>query len=496
MLHKLYEITFDAKPKAEALYFKPTRDIVAENTCFQLKPGDTVDLLTYFNAFSLKKWLKYTGLKQLAVRGTVEGRASIEAFGLNDTKNEIPLLKTEVSGDFELNIPFQTQEMTLLGLKITAIDGFSVLSNFAYYGEFPQWKQQNIGVAITTYKREEYVLKTIDMLQRFAEANPWLSIVVVDNGNTLEEKDDYHLRLLHNANFGGSGGFSRGIIENMRNPLMDYMLLMDDDIELEITALERTGSVLSALKPEYRESFFSGAMLNIDEPTRQIERTAIWGGLRSAPHGVNDPLDKRESLLKGENIPFVKNTYGSWWYCAIPVCSIRKMGLPLPVFIKGDDLEYGIRNGQEVLSLNGIGVWHEPFFKKYSTVTVYYWIRNGLMLDIIHDVYGRFGITALCLARFGRNLLRDKIHFRMSCEAIKDFGRGLDVLVQTPSDVKHAEISRMGTDYSIIAMTVSTLAAIIRIFFGYTGLRNSYKNFIRKNLITPDFWLRFLGVEQ
>ena len=495
MLHKLYEITFDAKTKAEALYFKPAGNVVFENSCCRLQSGDAVDLLTYFNAFSLKKWGKYTGLKQLAVRGTVQGRVSVEAFGLNDDKTEIPLVKSEVSGDFNLNIPLQTQAMTLVGLKVTAIDN-SLLSDFAYYGEFPQWSQQNIGVAITTYKREEYVLKTIDILQRFAKINPWLSIVVVDNGNTLEEKEDYHLRLIHNANFGGSGGFSRGIIENMRNPRTDYVLLMDDDIELEITALERTGAFLSALKPEYRESFFSGAMLNIDEPTRQIERTAIWKGLRSAPHGVNDPLDKRESLLKGENIPFVKNTYGSWWYCAIPVCSIRKMGLPLPVFIKGDDLEYSIRNGQEVLSLNGIGVWHEPFFKKYSTVTVYYWIRNGLMLDIIHDVYGRFGITALCLARFGRNLLRDKIHFRMSCEAIKDFGRGLDDLVQTPSDIKHAEISHMDIKFSMVVMSVSTLTAIVKIFFGYTGLRNSYKNFVRKNLLTPDFWLRFLGVER
>ena len=495
-MHKLYEITFDAKSKAEELYFKSTGDVAVENSCCRLHPGDTADLLTYFNAFSFKKWRKYTGLKQLAVRGTVQGRVSVEVFGLNDDKTEISIAKTEVSGDFKLNIPLQTQEMTLLGLKVTAIDGAALLNDFAYYGDFSQWKQQNIGVAITTYKREEYVLKTIDILQRFAKVNPWLSIVVIDNGKTLEEKEDSQLRLIHNANFGGSGGFSRGIIENMRNPLIDYVLLMDDDIELEITALERTGAFLSALKPEYRESFFSGAMLNIDEPTRQIERTAIWGGLRSAPHGVNDPLDKRESLIKGENIPFIKNTYGSWWYCAIPVCSIRKIGLPLPVFIKGDDLEYSIRNGQEVLSLNGVGVWHEPFYKKYSTVTVYYWIRNGLMLDIIHDVYGRFGITALCLARFGRNLLRDKMHFRMSCEAIKDFGRGLDNLVQTPSDVKHAEISHMGTDYSIIAMTVSTLAAIIKIFFGYTGLRNSYKNFIRKNLLTPEFWLRFLGVER
>ena len=36
--------------------------------------------------------------------------------------------------------------------------------------------------------------------------------------------------------------------------------------------------------------------------------------------------------------------YNGWWMCLIPTSIlIREIGLALPVFIKWDDVEYGIR---------------------------------------------------------------------------------------------------------------------------------------------------------
>lgn len=38
--------------------------------------------------------------------------------------------------------------------------------------------------------------------------------------------------------------------------------------------------------------------------------------------------------------------------------------------IRGDDIEYGLRNCKRLVTLNGICVWHEPFESKYSLLDV------------------------------------------------------------------------------------------------------------------------------
>lgn len=46
-------------------------------------------------------------------------------------------------------------------------------------------------------------------------SNPDFNILVIDNGRTIEQKNTDRLRIIHNPNFGGSGGFARGLIEQV-----------------------------------------------------------------------------------------------------------------------------------------------------------------------------------------------------------------------------------------------------------------------------------------
>ena len=47
----------------------------------------------------------------------------------------------------------------------------------------------------------------------------------------------------------------------------------------------------------------------------------------------------------------------------------RKNNYPFPCFFRGDDVEFTIRNESKIINLNGLNVWHEPFYKKYSIVS-------------------------------------------------------------------------------------------------------------------------------
>ena len=87
-------------------------------------------------------------------------------------------------------------------------------------------------------------------------------------------------------------------------------------------------------------------------------------------HGLD--LTKAKNIFINEIIAQRRNMYGGWWFCCMPLQRIEQIGYPLPLFIKGDDIEYGIRNEREFITLNGINVWHVSFSKKNSYEVNYF----------------------------------------------------------------------------------------------------------------------------
>ena len=51
------------------------------------------------------------------------------------------------------------------------------------------------------------------------------------------------------------------------------------------------------------------------------------------------------------------------------------------IFIKGDDIEYGLRGIKTLIVINGIGVWHENFNYKYIGQYEYFSKRNELIVN-------------------------------------------------------------------------------------------------------------------
>lgn len=53
--------------------------------------------------------------------------------------------------------------------------------------------------------------------------------------------------------------------------------------------------------------------------------------------------------------------------CLIPIAVVKKIGLSMPVFIKFDDIEYGLRAkkaGFPTVCLPGVAVWHQAWHDK------------------------------------------------------------------------------------------------------------------------------------
>jgi hypothetical protein len=157
--------------------------------------------------------------------------------------------------------------------------------------------------------------------------------------------------------------------------------------------------LLRMLRDEYKDHFISGAMLRYEQPWIQHEDIGVVeGGFAFIPYKTGGDLRDLNCVVKNDGAFYsADNQYAAWWYCCIPVSEIKENGLPLPFFVRIDDVEYGLRCKAKILTMNSICIWHMGFASKYSAVmNVYLTVRNmhiakatsGVLQDL--DIHGDY----------------------------------------------------------------------------------------------------------
>ena len=231
---------------------------------------------------------------------------------------------------------------------------------------------------------------------------------------------------------------------------------MDDDIELESESIYR----LFALY-EYGKSDFAiaGSMLDLAKKHIIHEAGALYGKhpttLEFAPFSLaslkhNLDLRKNQSLnrlLVDEDID-----YGAFWFFAFSRKVVEKIGLPLPLFIKVDDMEFGLRIkkalGGGIVAFPSIAVWHEPFYSKVIIWDSYYFYRNKL---ITNAIYGRLGYINT-MVKFTKEILLLLLLFEynyaeMIVKAFEDYVKGSGIIKSNTPEVLHKEVLALSKSY-------------------------------------------------
>ncbi len=88
--------------------------------------------------------------------------------------------------------------------------------------------------------------------------------------------------------------------------------------------------------------------------------------------------------------------FNGWFMCLIPRQVLEEIGLSLPLFIKWDDSEYGLRAkqaGYPTVTFPGAAVWHVPWSDKNDGVDwqAYFHQRNRFVAALLHSPYERGG---------------------------------------------------------------------------------------------------------
>lgn len=351
-----------------------------------LRAGERLTFDAYYNGFCYTKYREYTTVTQMML--LIESSGSISVSLMCYDGKESRCIAHGNDGDVLIAILSELPENGILYPEITA-EKDSVIYGGCYSSECAP-EDINVCISVCTFRREQYVLRNIELLRSY-DFSFIRRAFFVDNGNTLDfdALSDNFISVLPNRNFGGSGGFTRGLIE-AKDGGYTHVILMDDDVEFHPEALEQMTVFVSLLKKEYKESWFSAGMIPLDKPNLQFELGAEWNGKEAVVHKNNVNICERTALVDNLVNPDVQ--YGGWWTLLMPV-SVTDNGYPYPFFIKFDDVEYGLRKAEstEIITMNGIAVRHEAFDRKKNFILDYYNLRNELFVNALYNKYGALG---------------------------------------------------------------------------------------------------------
>lgn len=447
----LQNVLFDDAPmrdETKQMYYRG--DIIFRQLPegYLLRGNQYFDFSTYFNSLSIEKWRKYTYVSQVWLELDIVGEFEIDLMGhyvnnFNDIKKEwLGKYYFNMEQREKLIIPYPNfMCSSVVSFQITTkADTYVYGANYMTEVESEKISNPLITLATTTFKKEEYVLKNVALLNEKifgdSELKNHFTWKIIDNGRTLNANkiNNAYIEVIQNKNVGGSGGFCRGMLEALKQEKRPtHILLMDDDVEFIPESFKRVYKLLSLIRPEYKNNFISGAMLEIHERNIQHEDVGVFRN--NAEHGPSKPrfdLNLWDSVIRNEKILADDiSYYCGWWYCCIPTTVANENNLPLPLFIRGDDVEYSIRNHAKIITMNGICIWHEGFGNKFSASLELYQVHRN---DLIVQAMLQEETSEIKLIERIKNLFWEEIYkfnykgADLLLDAIEDYLKGPDYI--------------------------------------------------------------------
>jgi len=427
----------DNKPQGtEDLYYQGSC-MVANSDNLEIAPEGIINFQTYSNIFNWKKWFMYGQVDNLYLNLNVTGH-----FKLQVIANSLIIFDKEIICDdnYTLEIPDIYIE-SIISFKLISIERTLFYSGqWATTSNDAKFKDVKIALVMCTFNRDEYLFRNLEILKE--NLPECYSVFIVDNGNRIPkysvESLGPHFKIFHNNNTGGSGGFTRGLVEALRDENeWTHVHFMDDDVTIETESLNRTASFLSLIRDDYKDHFISGAMLRMDTPWIMHESTAAWNGVRIKEFKKGLDLRNTDDILLNEIEERSSNHFAAWWYCVIPLSKEMESDLPFPFFIYGDDIEYSLRRAKGIIALNGVCVWHEPFEKKHSAVMKsYFFCRNLMVLNTLrNDRFTGLHVWKTALINFLVQLfVHDYLSVGLVLETMTDYLKGPDHLMKCSNE--------------------------------------------------------------
>ncbi|WGX98451.1 glycosyltransferase [Nocardioides sp. L-11A] len=391
-------------------------DQVLSRTAVLVPSGEKVSFGTYFNAFPASYWRRWSVVTAVTLTVTVRGSGAtviVNKSMANGRQQKVDSGVTEAEGPTTL-----TFELTLgpfidggwYWYDVVAGHGDVTVESAEWTAAVPADRVEHgtVDLAITTMNRPDFCAKLLGQLGT-AELLPYLDTVfVMEQGSQLVRDSEFfpgaeagldgRLRVLQQGNLGGSGGYARGQLESVRKGTATYAMMMDDDVVCEPEGIIRAVTFGDLAK---RPTIVGGHMFSLYAKSRLhsfgeiVQPYRFWwmspkDGFQDWDFGARN-LRSARWLHKRQDVDF-----NGWFMCMIPRRVLEDIGLSLPLFIKWDDSEYGLRAkaaGVPTVTFPGAAVWHVPWTDKNDALDwqAYFHQRNRFVAALLHSGYPRGG---------------------------------------------------------------------------------------------------------
>ncbi|CAN5662521.1 glycosyltransferase [soil metagenome] len=383
-------------------------------TVLEIGAESEVSFATYFNAFPASYWRRWSILESVVLRVELTGSARVDVYRSKATGSRItvggaPISSGDSDGpavlEFEIELtPFEDGGWIWFDVTTNAN---STVHSAGWYAPQEAPGRANVAVGIPTFNRPSDCVNALAALTSDPLVDKVITAVIVSDQGNNKAKDhpDFpaaaaalstRLSIHNQPNLGGSGGYSRVMYEALKNTDCEQILFMDDDIRVEPDSILRALAFNRFAKVP---TLVGGQMLNLQEPSHLHvmgemvdQANFMWTNAVNteydhnfAKYPLNDEEEERSRLLHRR----VDVDYNGWWMCMIPRQVAEELGQPLPLFIKWDDAEYGLRAGEHgypTVTLPGAAIWHMAWSDKDDAIDwqAYFHLRNRLVVAALH----------------------------------------------------------------------------------------------------------------
>lgn len=415
-------------------------------------PQTLISFDTLFNAFFESYWLSSVDLTRIVLRLKFEGQARIairrhcrSMRGLEEASLVYTgTLQSEV-GHAEISIDAIVGHSLftpgVLTFSIETKTTFKLLS-----GEWLINKAGNpVALALVTCtmdyaKMMPNYFRAIERDEALLKCTETIVIVNHNKGSydptchLLFPEVTKRLQVINQNNTGGSGGFCRGILEAVSGSQVSHVALTDDDVMLAPDAIARAMHLLARA---HANLIIGGQMLDLKRGTVLSATGEFFEGDKLFPSNPYADWDLRSEDWKKPFLNHHRGDWNGWWLCILPSTLFETIGLPLPLFLKCDDIEFGLRAstaGYRNVTFPGVALWHDPFDLKVSHWDCYFVMRNAMILRALRFAPQRQTtlpfLRALCRQFFGYLLTYRYYQCELILLAIEDFIRGPECLMR------------------------------------------------------------------
>jgi galactofuranosylgalactofuranosylrhamnosyl-N-acetylglucosaminyl-diphospho-decaprenol beta-1,5/1,6-galactofuranosyltransferase len=392
-------------------------DQIQSRTEMLIPATERLSFGTYFNAFPASYWRRWTVVTDVTLTIRLKGRGAAVTVYRSMANGRSQRVDTAWTGDqktgtFAFDLPLKPfVDGGWYWYDVEAADEDVVVESADWTAEVPADRADHgtVDIAITTMNRPDFCAKLLGQLGDDEQLRPYLDEVLVMEQGTQKVVDspDFAkaeaalgstLRMIEQGNLGGSGGYARGQLESVRKGTATYLMCMDDDVVCEPEGIIRAITFGDLAR---RPTIVGGHMFSLFSRARLhsfgevVQPWRFWW--QSAP-GVRPDWD-----FSGRNLRSARwlhkridVDFNGWFMCLIPRQVLEEVGLSLPLFLKWDDSEFGLRAkeaGYPTVSFPGAAVWHVPWTDKNDALDwqSYFHQRNRFVAALLHSPYPHGG---------------------------------------------------------------------------------------------------------